>query len=181
LATAQTVARQREQEARAAAALLGISEVSFLRHPDAAVEDTGTLRRELVAAIRRWRPAIVFTHDPVHPYPPYTSHRDHRVVGRVALDAVYPLARDRLCFPDLEADGLAPHAVPEVWLFASDRPTDFVDIKTGFDRKIAARLEHKSQTADAAALLQAWRERFMAVGKDAGVELAEAFAVVRTA
>jgi LmbE family N-acetylglucosaminyl deacetylase len=150
-ATAQSVARQREQEARPAAALLGISEILFHRHPDAAVEDTGTLRRELVADIRRWRPAIVFTHDPVHPYPPYTSHLDHRVVGRVALDAVYPSARDRLCFPDLEANGLTPLAVSEVWLFASDRPTDFVHIKAGFDRKIAARLEHKSQTADAAA------------------------------
>src|ERR1700740_837284 len=38
----------------------------------------------------------------------YLGHRDHRVVGRAALDAVYPLARDRLAFPELEAEGLSP-------------------------------------------------------------------------
>jgi len=59
---------------------LGIAEVAFLRHPDGEVEDTRALRGEIVAAIRRWRPAALFTHDPDHPYPPYTTHRDHRVV-----------------------------------------------------------------------------------------------------
>lgn len=69
-ATATTVARQREEEAVEAARRLGLAEVVFLRYPDGEVEETRTLRGEFVAAIRRWRPDVLFTHDPEHPYPP---------------------------------------------------------------------------------------------------------------
>jgi LmbE family N-acetylglucosaminyl deacetylase len=93
---------------------LGITEVAFLRYPDGEVEDTRRLRGALVAHIRRWRPAVLFTHDPEHPYPPYLTHRDHQVVGRAALDAAYPLARDRLSFSEHVAEGLHPHAVRAV-------------------------------------------------------------------
>lgn len=177
-ATTAAVGSRREQEALDAARQLGITEVAFLRYPDGEVEDTRTLRGELVAAIRRWRPAILFTHDPDRPSPPYLAHRDHRVVGRAALDAAYPLARDRLSFPEHERQGLAPHAVREVWLFASAAADTFVAISRSFDRKIAARLAHGSQTGDPAALRLAWRERAAAIGAAAGLSLAEAFIVL---
>ncbi|TME93044.1 MAG: PIG-L family deacetylase, partial [Chloroflexi bacterium] len=105
-ATRETVRTHREREARIAADRLGISEVTFLREPDGAVENTASLRGALVKWIRCWRPDVLFTHDPEYPDPPYLSHRDHRVVGRAALDAVYPLARDRLAIPQLEIVGL---------------------------------------------------------------------------
>lgn len=114
-----TVAARREAEARAAARELGLSEVIFLRYPDGEVEPTHAFRGQLVEWIRRWRPEVVFTHDPEHPDPPYISRRDHRTVGRVALDAVYPCARDPLSFPDQVEAGLQPHLVRQVWLFAS--------------------------------------------------------------
>lgn len=82
---AQDVAAQREDEARNAAAILGITEVVFLRHPDGDVEDTHALRADLVKWIRWWQPSIVFTHDPEHPSPTYLCHRDHRIVGRAPL------------------------------------------------------------------------------------------------
>jgi LmbE family N-acetylglucosaminyl deacetylase len=176
--SAPAVARRREREAVDAARLLGLAEVAFLRHPDGEVEDTRALRGELVAAIRRWQPAALFTHDPERPYPPYTTHRDHRIVGRAALDAAYPLARDRLSYPEHADMGLAPHAVREVWLFSSDRPTAYVDIGPGFERKIAARLAHASQTRDPAALRAGWRERAARIGAEAGPSLAEAFALL---
>src|SRR5689334_10289494 len=105
------VAARREAEALRAAEILGIADVAFLRHGDGEVEDTRALRGELVAWIRRWRPRAVFTFDPEHPYPPYISHRDHRVVGRIALDAIYPAARDPLNFPEQVREGLQPHKV----------------------------------------------------------------------
>ena len=176
--SATDVACRREREAVEAARLLGLAEVAFLRHPDGEVEDTRALRGELVAAIRRWQPAALFTHDPERPYPPYTTHRDHRIVGRAALDAAYPLARDRLSYPEHADMGLAPHAVREVWLFSSDRPTAYVDIGPGFERKIAARLAHASQTRDPAALRAGWRERAARIGAEAGPSLAEAFALL---
>ena len=168
----------RETEAREAARRLGIAEVAFLRHPDGDVENTRELRGELAAWIRRWRPDVLFTHDPEHPEPPYTFHRDHRAVGRAALDAAYPLARDPLSFPEHRADGLEPHAVRQVWLFASEAATTAVDIAGGFERKIAARLAHASQTPDPAALPASWRARAAAIGEPAGLELAETFTVL---
>ena len=69
-ASPHDVAAQREAETRAAAATLGIAGVRFLRYPDGEMEDTRPLRRDLVTWIRRWRPEIVFTHDPEHPLPP---------------------------------------------------------------------------------------------------------------
>lgn len=176
--TAADVAQQREQEALEAARRLGLTEVAFLRYPDGEVEDTRALRSDLVAAIRRCRPEILFTHDPEHPYPPYLTHRDHRVVGRATLDAAYPLARDHLCFPEQAQEGLRPHAVRQVWLFASARPTVYVDIRAGFERKITARLAHVSQTRDAEALRVGWRERSAQIGAAAGLPLAEAFVIL---
>ena len=67
--TPESVAMRREEEARAAAHLLGITEVMFLRYPDGDVEPTRELRRDLVEWIRRWQPDVVFTHDPEHPFP----------------------------------------------------------------------------------------------------------------
>jgi LmbE family N-acetylglucosaminyl deacetylase len=178
-ATVAMVAAQREAEAREAAAHLGIREVAFLRYSDGDVHNTRALRIDLVTWIRRWRPAVVFTHDPEHPWPPYLSHPDHRNVGRATLDAVYPLARDRLAFPEHEQQGLLPHVVREVWLFASVVADSYVDIADGFARKLAARLAHRSQTPEPAALRESWRRRAAHIGEPVGLALAEAFTVLR--
>lgn len=174
-----TVGARREREAREAAGRLGLGGVEFLRHPDGEVEDTRALRGQLVAGIRRWRPAVLFTHDPERPLPPYLAHRDHRIVGRAALDAAYPLARDPLAYPEHVAHGLGPHAVGEVWLFASADADAYVDIADGFARKVAARLAHESQTSDPQALADGWRRRAAEIGEPAGLACAEAFTVLR--
>lgn len=170
------VAARREEEQRAACRVVGADEPAFLRLPDGELVDDRALLRLLTSAIRRYRPDLLLTHDAVTPWPPYTCHRDHRVVGRSALDAVYPYARDPLSFPELARDvGLAPHETPEVWLFCSAAPDHYVDITTTLDVKIAARLEHRSQTADPEALARDWRRRAAEVGALAGFHAAEAF------
>lgn len=176
--TASVVAKRREREAGEAARHLGLTDVAFLRYADGEVENTHALRGDLVAYLRRWRPAVVFTFDPEHPLPPYLSHHDHRAVGRAALDAIYPLARDRLAFPAYGAQGLTIHAVAAVWLFASARADMIVDISAGFERKLAARLAHMSQTGNADLLRTGWRERAAQIGAPVGVPLAEAFTVL---
>lgn len=172
----QAVAARREQEQREAARIVGADEPVFLRLGDGELEDTRELRGLLVREIRRHRPQLLITHDPVHPWPPYTTHRDHRIAGRVALDAAYPYARDPLHFPDqLASDGLTPHAIPEVWLFSSDTPDYYVDISATLDTKIAARLAHASQTSDPTALAESWRRRAQETGQAGGLPFAEAF------
>ncbi len=173
--TASEVATRREEEARKAADILGITEVVFLRYSDGDVEDTHALRADLVEWIRRWQPSVLFTHDPVHPYPAYLCHRDHRIVGRAALDAVYPLARDHLAFEGQVQAGLSPHKVGEVWLFASSNVDVYVEITPGFERKLAARLAHESQTPDPTALVVGWRTRSASIGKAVNLAFAEAF------
>ncbi len=100
------VAARREAEQREACRRVGADEPHFLRLPDGGLEDDARLRGLLVRAIRREKPDLLLTHDPVQPWPPYTTHRDHRIAGRVALDAAYPYARDPLHFPSIYARGL---------------------------------------------------------------------------
>ncbi len=172
------VARRREAEATEAGRRLGLAEVAFLRYLDGEVEATQRLRGELVRWIRRWRPVTLFTHDPERPEPPYLFHRDHRVVGRAALDAVYPLARDPLAFPEQRAEGFLPCHVARVWLFASAQADIYVDIRGGFEQKVAARLAHASQASDPSLLPTSWQGRAARIGAPAGLPLAEAFTVL---
>jgi LmbE family N-acetylglucosaminyl deacetylase len=177
--TAEVVAGVRIAEQRAAAARLGISAVRFLDGKDGELEATQTFRAQIVRLLREFRPEVVFTHDPEQPYPPYTSHRDHRVVGRVVLDAAYPAARDHLYFPEQISEGLPTHAVSELWLFASSAATTAVDISTTLERKIVARLDHRSQTKDPDDLRISWRDRAASIGAPFGLAAAETFTVVR--
>ncbi|MGH2515912.1 MAG: PIG-L deacetylase family protein, partial [Ktedonobacterales bacterium] len=170
------VAARREAEQREACRRLGAEKPYFLRLPDGGLEDDTILRGLLVRAIRRAQPDLLMTHDPVHPWPPYTTHRDHRIAGRVTLDAAYPYARDPLHYLEqIRDEGLRPHAVPEVWLFSTDAPDHFVDITDGLADKIAARLAHASQTSDPEALTVSWRRRAEETGRQGDLPLAEAF------
>ena len=176
----ETVAARREAEQAEACRRVGAEPPIFLRLPDGGLEDDARLRDLLAREMRRHRPDLLITHDPVHPWPPYTTHRDHRIAGRVALDAAYPYARDPLHFPEqLAEEGLQPHAVPEIWLFSSDQPDHYVDIATGLDAKIAARLAHASQTDDPEALAESWRRRARETGERGGMVYAEAFKRLR--
>lgn len=144
------VARIREREAESAAALLGVNRVSFLRHPDAELVESLELREEFVKEIRKSRPDLLLTFDP---NVPYRFHPDHRVVGRVALDAAWPSARDPLTFPKAGP----PHEIKEAWCFGGQAPTLEVDVSQVLERKIEARLAHASQTGSGPALKRRWR------------------------
>jgi LmbE family N-acetylglucosaminyl deacetylase len=163
----------REKEQLAAAKLLGVEEVVFLRHEDQALEDTWEFRKEIVRLIRKHRPQIVASSDP---YRQYIWHRDHRITGRVVLDAIFPYARDRLSYPDLLQEGYEPHKVQEVLMWASEQPNYYVDITNTFDTKIAALRCHDSQVGN---LPPEWeqriRTRYEEMAKDQGFAVAEAF------
>lgn len=164
----------RKNEQMAAANLLGVDDVIFLGYPDQELEDTPSLRKEVVRWIRTYRPRIVATSDP---YRRYIWHRDHRVIGQVTLDAVFPYARDHLAYPDLLSEGLEPHKVEEMLFWGSDNPNYRSDITDTFEFKIAALRCHESQISHmtAAEFENRLRQRYrdMAAGED--FELAEAF------
>ncbi len=168
------LARIREQEQLAAAKLLGVREVIFLRHPDQALEDTPEFRKEIVRLIRMYQPETLVT---AAPYRGYIWHRDHRITSRVTLDAVFPYARDFLAYPDLLEQGLQPHKVREVLLWGSEDSNYRPNITDTFDIKIAALRCHKSQISDnpSTGLEERMRERHKMLAEGEDYELAEAF------
>ncbi|HUW46320.1 MAG TPA: PIG-L deacetylase family protein [Dehalococcoidia bacterium] len=166
--------RIREQEQLAAAKLLGVSEVIFLRHPDQTLEDTPEFRKEIVRLIRMYKPETVVTADL---YRRRIWHRDHRITSQVTLDAVFPYARDFLSYPDLLEEGLQPHKVKEVLLWGAEEPNYRTNITNTFDTKIAALLCHKSQISNIPSTgWEEWlRERHTMLAQGEDYELAEAF------
>jgi LmbE family N-acetylglucosaminyl deacetylase len=147
------MAALRREEQRAAAAVVGVSQVHFLGYPDGRVESGLALRHDLSRVIRRFRPQRVVTQSPERNWQRvYVSHPDHMAVGAAALAAVYPDARNRWAHPELLDEGLEPHAVGEVWVGGgTPAPTHYQDVTATIDRKIAALQCHASQLPDPAA------------------------------
>src|SRR5690606_24132362 len=103
------------------------------------------LRARITAEIRRVRPDLIMTHDPLTRV--YRMHPDHRAVGAATLAAAFPSCRLPTFFPEQARQGLAPHEVHQVLLFGSDQPDTFIDIAGVFDQKIAALEKHVSQVS----------------------------------
>ena len=100
---------QRAAEQRAAARVLGATEVIHLDQIDGELEYSMELREIMCAQIRRARPDVVVSHDP---WRRYQLHPDHRVTGWAVMDGVIA-ARDHLFFPEQQ---LAAHRPPAVKL-----------------------------------------------------------------
>jgi LmbE family N-acetylglucosaminyl deacetylase len=109
--------RVREAELRAAAAVLGIREVSILGYPDAAVDQVQfeIAIRDIVSQIRRIQPHVIVTFGPDGAY----GHPDHIAVSQFTTAAI-------LCAADSEYgldDGLPlvpvpPHRVAKLYHLA---------------------------------------------------------------
>ncbi len=177
--TSERLAKIREEEQLRAAEVLGVEPVVFLGYPDGGLEDTREFRREVVRAIRRFRPDLLVSQTPFPTLNLYASHRDHRTAGRVALDAVYPFARDHLHFPELLAEGLTPHKVLEVYLMNHEEPDVWVDISETVETKLKALRCHASQLADPEAVEARVRQWSAEHGRAKGVAYAEAFKRIR--
>jgi LmbE family N-acetylglucosaminyl deacetylase len=175
----RAVAEERIAEQRAAARVLGVEEVVFLGHPDGVLQPTLELRRDIVRVIRRVRPEAVLCSDPTRRFGPgYINHPDHRAAGDVALDAVYPSARDPLVFPELVEEGLAPHKVTQVFVANPTEPNCLVDISGTLERKLDALRQHRSQITDDR-LRELVPRRAAEVGAPYGLAAAEAFHHIR--
>ncbi|MHB1576654.1 MAG: PIG-L deacetylase family protein [Candidatus Dormibacteria bacterium] len=164
----------REKEQREAAAVLGVSEVTFLGHPDGSLVPDLTLRRDLTREIRRSRPDVVICQNAVRHYGNLGgNHPDHLAAGQAAIEAIYPFARNPYAFPELLQDGLEPHVVSEVLVTGTPDPDYFVDISTTLDRKLTALRCHRSQhSQDPAERVTA---RLREQGQAHGLEYAESF------
>jgi LmbE family N-acetylglucosaminyl deacetylase len=143
----QRLIDMRRQEQRDAAAVLGVKDVFFLDHTDGELTPNRVLLGDVVRVIREVKPHAVFTHDPesIIVNDVFINHADHRTAGLMAIDAVYPSARDRHNFPEHIAEGLSTHKVSQVYIWGSPQSNFEVDITDVIDKKIEALLAHKSQ------------------------------------
>jgi LmbE family N-acetylglucosaminyl deacetylase len=129
----------RKAEQRAAASVLGASNVIHLDHIDGELEYTSELRREIAVEIRTHKPDILFTHDP---WQRYQMHPDHRATGLATVDAVVS-AREPLALMESALDAHRPKAM---LLWSADEPDHHEPVtEQWFDVKLAALLCHSSQ------------------------------------
>lgn len=132
----------REDEERRSAAVVGVSEVEFLGHPDGAVEYGLALRRDLAAALRRHRPEVVITmsFDLTWGDAGPLNHADHRAVGLATLDACRDAA-NRWLFPEL---GDPWQGIQTAYVAGTNAPTHYVDVSATLDRGVASLREHRA-------------------------------------
>ncbi|MFC2011112.1 PIG-L deacetylase family protein [Chloroflexota bacterium] len=169
----EELARIREKEQLAAADVLGVREVVFLRHPDQSLEDTPEFRKEIVRLIRMYKPDTVVTIDPF--YLGYLSHRDHRMTAKVTLYTIFPSGGGNLTSLDLLGQELQPHKVKEVLLCGTGDPNYYVDITDTIDVKIVALRCHDSQVGDRLELEEWIRQRARTSAEGQEYEFAEVF------
>jgi LmbE family N-acetylglucosaminyl deacetylase len=146
---AKLVALRRDEQ-RNAALKLGVKDVSFLSHVDGELLNTLDVQRDLVREIRRARPDIIVTTDPLtlHYGALRVNHNDHRMIGMAVCDAIFPASGNRMYFPELLADGFEPHYPSEIYFAGAAQPNTLVDISDYADKKIAAIREHVTQVKE---------------------------------
>jgi LmbE family N-acetylglucosaminyl deacetylase len=175
----------REEEQRAAAATVGVSDVVFLGYPDGRLTPSMEVRRDLSREIRRVRPDRVLCQSPERLYDRIrASHPDHLAAGEAALCAVYPDARNPYAHPELlKQEGLEPFEVPEVWMMAAPVIDRLVDISDHVEDKIAALLCHKTQISrpdELGEMIRAWALSNAERGGLRDGRLAEGYRVIDT-
>jgi LmbE family N-acetylglucosaminyl deacetylase len=144
-----TMAEIRQAEQRAAAKVVGVSDVAFLGYPDGRLESTIALRRDISRVIRRVRPQRVVAQSPGRNFQRmYASHPDHLAAGAATMAAVYPDSRNQFAHPELLKEGFEPWTVTEMYLVTPDTSDVFVDITDTFDRKLDALRCHVTQMTD---------------------------------
>jgi LmbE family N-acetylglucosaminyl deacetylase len=177
--SAAELVKVREHEQREAVKILGAREAHFLHYEDGMLEVTMNLKKDIARVIRQLRPDTVVVFDPTMVYSSelgFVNHPDHRAAGQATLDAVFPLARDHLSFPDLYAnEKLEPHKVEHLLLVNLDKQNYFVDISQSFDTKIAALTKHESQVGNRQNITDMLKQRAAATGGKSGHKYAEGF------
>lgn len=176
------VAEIRAEEQRNSCLAVGVTDLTFLDHPDGLVVADLTLRHDLARELRRHRPDVVISGNFRESWGgPSWNHADHRAVGVALLDAVRD-ASNPWIFRDLLDEDLEPwDGVKFVAFGGSPQATHAVDITGHLEAGIASLrchgvyLENLGDTSDPDQFL---RSAALATGPAIGVEMATSFEVL---
>jgi len=110
------VGRVREAELRAAAAVLGVREVTILNYPDGAVDriEAAIAIRAIASHIRRIRPHVVLTFGPEGAY----GHPDHIAISQFTTAATVCAADPEYYIEDASLGNLPVHRVAKLHYLA---------------------------------------------------------------
>lgn len=172
-ATQASHARVRRAEEEAAVKVLGVEKLEWLGYNDGELDMVPRieLREKITRLIRKYKPDIIFAHDPRD----LDTHMDHRASAIAVLDSLIA-SPFPLYFPDQrDKEGLQPHAVSEVYWYDTPNPNVWVDIESTLDTKIDALACHVSQKGTRADCERTMKARAVEHGKPVGIKYAEAF------
>ena len=167
----------RQQEAKRAAAILGVNTRIQLQLPDRGLTVQKEYIDQIVTVIRTYRPKVVFA--------PYWEdrHPDHGQCAKLVEEAVFSAAICR--YEDRRQ--LPPHRVHAVYFYMINgfhRPHFVVDISDTIDKKLASLRAYESQferkidsvdTPLTNGYIETVESRERLFGKEVGVSFAEGF------
>lgn len=172
----EELARLRESEARKSAAILGVSDVRFLRLCDGGFYDYDKLVREIAQVVGDFQPEVIFAPDPCVSS---ECHIDHLNVGNAA--------RRIACFAPygdiMERYGTAAAPVSALAYYMTARANRFVKTSACFEKQLQAIFScHISQfppdAPESKALRMYLRLRAIDFGIRSGKGCAEGFRVL---
>ena len=175
--TPDKLVSMRRVEQRAAAAELGVTDIVFLNYIDGELANTLLLQRDLAREVRRFKPEIVVTSDPLTlSYGNLRiNHNDHRTIGMAVCDALFPASNNRMYFPELLVDGFEMHWPREVYFAGPTMPNHFVDVGPFLARKVDAIKKHVSQVKDPNGLEARIPQGLLRLRADGSTYFAEVF------
>lgn len=182
--THEELAKTRQEEQKTAGKILGLKDIFFLNHCDTQLMCDPSLKGEIVRVIRTVKPQVVITMDPTlhfssrspwNKHVSFINHTDHRAAGLATMDAVFPLSRDRLSFPEHEVEGLGQHKVDELWFTSFEEKDYVVDITKTFEKKMKALKSHRSQHDDFSKVEKEVRDHASHFADEEEFEFAESF------
>jgi len=178
--TSEKLVALRKVEQQNAAAIIGVKAVHIMDNKDGYLVADLDTRRNVVREIRRHKPDILVTCDPLNLFTTYgINHPDHRAAGQVVIDAVFPAAGNKIFFPELLEEGFEPHMPKEIWCSLTSQPNTTVDVTETWDIKLQAILEHKTQVQDVDKLIERFKSRHTENSTDENPRYEEKFRVVK--
>ncbi|MEZ5381675.1 MAG: PIG-L family deacetylase [Microthrixaceae bacterium] len=169
----------RAAEQRRSCEAVGVSDLSFLDHPDGLVADGTELRADLAEAIRAHRPEVIVSINFRESFGgPGWNHADHRHVGVALLDAVRDAAN-----PWVFTDRGEPwDGVRFVAFGASPQADHWVDTSESHAAGMTSLREHRTyleHVEDSPGATEQWLTQAAAdLGESLGVRYAAAFEMV---
>ena len=137
-------AEDREREANAAAAILGVAHREALDLPDGNVQNTLENRLKIAAVLRRLRPRVVVL--------PYWQgrHPDHYTTATLGYEACFVSGLTKVSTPGEHNAPHRPFKILYASLYADVRPTFVVDITAYAEQRFRALMAYTSQYSNQA-------------------------------